>query len=58
MKFNFDTPENAQIIFSDEANKFVQDLHSKFGTKILDLLGERVKVQAEYNAGKLPNFLD
>ena len=48
MKFNFDTPENAQIIFSDEANKFVQDLHSKFGTKILDLLDERVKNQAEY----------
>ena len=57
MKFNFDTPESAQVIFSDEANKFVQDLHSKFGTSILDLLSQRIEKQAKYNAGILPNFL-
>ena len=58
MKFNFKVPENTQIIFTDEANKFVQDLHSKFGTKIQDLLTKRVERQSEFNTGKLPNFLD
>ena len=46
MKFNFKVPENTQIIFTDEANKFVQDLHSKFGTKIQDLLTKRVERQS------------
>ena len=58
MKFNFKIPENTQIIFTDEANKFVQDLHSKFGTKIQDLLTKRVERQSEFNTGKLPNFLE
>ena len=29
MKFNFKIPENTHIIFTDEANKFVQDLHNR-----------------------------
>ena len=58
MKFNFKIPENTQIIFTDEANKFVQDLHSKFGNQIQDLLAKREEKQSEFNKGNLPNFLD
>ena len=58
MKFNFKIPENTHIIFTDEANKFVQDLHNKFGGKIQELLANRAERQSEFNAGKLPNFLD
>ena len=58
MKFKNKNPENTEIIFTDEANKFVQDLHSKFSSRIEDLLEERLKKQAKFNAGDLPDFLD
>ncbi len=45
MKFKYKNPENTEIIFTDEANKFVQDLHSKFSSRIEDLLEERLKKQ-------------
>ena len=58
MKFNFKIPENTHIIFTDESNKFVQELQNKFGGKIQELLANRAERQSEFNAGKLPNFLD
>ena len=58
MKFKYKNPENTEIIFTDEANKFVQDLHSKFSSRIEDLLEKRLEKQAKFNAGDLPDFLD
>ena len=58
IKFKYKNPENTEIIFTDEANKFVQDLHSKFSSRIEDLLEERLEKQAKFNAGDLPDFLD
>ena len=58
IKFKYKNPENTEIIFTDEANKFVQDLHSKFSSKIEDLLEKRLEKQAKFNAGDLPDFLD
>jgi len=58
MKLKHKTPENTEIIFSNEANKFVQDLHSKFSSKIEDLLQKRIENQTRFNSGQLPNFLD
>ena len=58
IKFKYKNPENTDIIFTDEANKFVQDLHSKFSSRIEDLLEERLEKQAKFNAGDLPDFLD
>ena len=58
IKFKYKNPENTEIIFTDEANKFVQDLHSKFSSRIEDLLEKRLEKQAKFNAGDLPDFLD
>ena len=58
MKFKYKTPKNTEIIFTDEANRFVQDLQSKFSSKIEDLLHKRVENQIRFNSGQLPNFLD
>ncbi|RPG42707.1 MAG: malate synthase A [Gammaproteobacteria bacterium TMED112] len=58
MKFKYKTPKNTEIIFTDEANRFVQDLQSKFSSKIEDLLHKRVENQTRFNSGQLPNFLD
>ena len=49
MKFKHKTPENTEIIFTDEANRFVQDLHSKFSSKIEDLLQKRIENQTKFN---------
>ena len=58
IKFKFKIPEEAEIIFSEEAKKLLTDLHNKFDNRISELLAEREQKQESFNSGKAPNFLD
>lgn len=45
-------------ILTDEALAFVADLARTFRPRVEDLLQRRLEKQAEYDAGKLPHFLE
>ena len=57
IKFKFNIPEEAEIIFSEEAKKFLTDLHNKFDSRISELLAEREQKQEIFNSGKAQIFL-
>ena len=50
------TPEYAQIL-TPEAMAFVAKLQRAFGGRRDELLGKRDERQADFDAGKLPDFL-
>ena len=58
IKFKFKIPEEAEIIFSEEAKKLLTDLHNKFDNRISELLAKREQKQESFNSGKAPNFLE
>ena len=58
IKFKFKIPEEAEIIFNDEAKKLLADLHNKFDDRISELLALREHNQENFNAGKAPDFLN
>ncbi len=58
IKFKFKIPEEAEIIFNEEAKKLLTDLHNKFDGKISELLTQREQNQENFNAGKAPDFLN
>ncbi len=45
IKFKFQIPEDAEIIFSEEAKKLLVDLHNKFDGRITELLAAREQKQ-------------
>ncbi len=51
------TPESAQIL-TPEAIALVATLHRRFETRRRELLASRAARQKEFDAGKLPDFLD
>ena len=57
IKFKFQIPEDAEIIFSEEAKKLLVDLHNKFDGRITELLAAREQKQEDFNSGKAPDFL-
>ena len=58
IKFKFKIPEEAEIIFNEEAKKLLTDLHNKFDGRISELLAQRAQNQENFNAGKAPDFLN
>ena len=58
IKFKFEIPEEAEIIFNEEAKKLLTDLHNKFDGRISELLTQREQNQENFNAGKAPDFLN
>ena len=58
IKFKFKIPEEAEIIFNEEAKKLLIDLHNKFDGRISELLAQRAQNQENFNAGKAPDFLN
>lgn len=51
-------PDSAKDILNEDAIKFIVDIHNLFNHKRCELLKQRKVRQAEFNAGKLPNFLE
>jgi malate synthase len=51
------SPAEFSTILTPEALDFVADLHRQFGQRRKALLAARVARQAEFDAGKLPDFL-
>ena len=49
-------PENFKEYFNDELINFIVALEEKFGEKRKELLANRDQRQAEFDAGKLPDF--
>jgi malate synthase len=57
VKFKFDMPPEAEVIFNQDALKFLESLHNKFDGRIKEVLETRVKRQEKFNNGLLPDFL-
>jgi len=54
---NASSPYEREIL-TPEAVKFLQALHARFETRRTDLLNDRQKRQAKFDAGKLPTLLE
>ena len=46
-----------QVIFNQDALKFLESLHNKFDGRIKEVLETREERQAKFNDGLLPDFL-
>ena len=57
VKFKFDMPPEAEVIFNDEALKLLENLHNKFDGRIKEVLKLRAERQEKFNKGMLPEFL-
>ena len=57
VKFKFDMPPEAEVIFNQDALKFLESLHNKFDGRIKEVLETRVQRQEKFNNGLLPDFL-
>ena len=57
VKLRFDIPKDTELIFNEEALKFLEILHNKFDGDIKNTLSARIKKQKSFDEGELPNFL-
>ena len=56
VEFNFKIPAETEVIFDEEALKFLENLHNKFDGKIKEVLDQRIHKQKNFNDGKFPEF--
>ena len=57
VEFNFKIPAETEVIFDEEALKFLENLHNKFDGKIKEVLDQRIHRQKNFNDGEFPKFL-
>ena len=57
VEFNFKIPAETEVIFDEEALKFLENLHNKFDGKIKEVLDQRIHRQKKFNDGEFPKFL-
>ena len=53
----FDIPKDTELIFNEEALKFLEILHNKFDGDIKKILSARISRQKSFDEGELPDFL-